>query len=704
MPASAPLSQEWFTAKELAESGLPGVPTSTRGVNAWATSIAAADKVRGRDGKGGGREFHYSALPLPAQRALMATVSDITPEQEARAALWRAYDALPEGSRAKAAERLKAVENVHRLATSGLKKDVAVRETAAVMGASTRSIWAWLALVEKRDRRDWLAALAPKRRGPAPTAPEEQTEGDTFMGVFKSLALRLGEPSFRDCHRKTCLIAKKRGWPEISYQKALRQLRRDVPMELEVFKRRGWQALQTLYPSQIRDRSGFEAMEAVNADCHKIDVFVRWPDGTVNRPQIVAFQDLYSGKILSWRVDFTPNKVMVMAAFGEMVDLYGIPRHCTFDNGMEFASKDLTGGAKTRYRFKVREDEPLGILPMFGIEMHWATPGHGQAKPIERTFRDFAYDIARDVRFQGAYVGNKPTAKPENYGERAVPFEEFMAVLAEGIDEMNARPGRQSRVCQGRSFDDAFAASYATAQIMKATAEQRRLWLMGHAVVTVHADQARIMLHKNEYFSPWLVNYAGQKLVARFDPEDLHAGLYLYGKDGAYLGEVDCRQAIGFYDMAGARAAGKQRSDLRKAMKAMEAAQVPHAVKDLAGMLRESAPEEPARAALEARVVALPTPKAPMPRRAAPEPVADAAIEARRETLIVSLSARKGEDTPDEPEGAALFWRAQEIEQRQAEGLAVGSADATWLAGYQRTPQYKQQLAAFTRFGAEGVR
>lgn len=129
---------------------------------------------------------------------------------------------------------------------------------------------------------------------------------------------------------------------------------------------------------------------------------MEWPDGTINRPQIVAFQDLYSGKILSWRVDHDPNKVMVMAAFGELVENWGIPKRCLFDNGREFANKWMTAGAPTRFRFKVREDDPIGVLSLLGIQMHWATPAHGQAKPIERAFRDLASDVAKDPRFAGA--------------------------------------------------------------------------------------------------------------------------------------------------------------------------------------------------------------------------------------------------------------------------------------------------------------
>lgn len=126
-----------------------------------------------------------------------------------------------------------------------------------------------------------------------------------------------------------------------------------MPRVTQVFGREGAAGLMRCFPAQIRDRTTLTAMEGVNADCHKFDVFVRWMDGKVIRPQIVAFQDLYSGKILSWRIDHDPNSVMVMAAFGELVENWGIPRHCLFDNGHEFANKWMTAGAPTRFRFKI---------------------------------------------------------------------------------------------------------------------------------------------------------------------------------------------------------------------------------------------------------------------------------------------------------------------------------------------------------------
>ncbi|MCF6233285.1 MAG: Mu transposase C-terminal domain-containing protein [Rhodobacteraceae bacterium] len=326
-----------------------------------------------------------------------------------------------------------------------------------------------------------------------------------------------------------------------------------------------------------------------------------WPDGTINRPQIVAFQDLYSGKTLSWRVDHDPNSVMVMAAFGEMIEKFGKPGRCLFDNGHEFANKWLTGGSKTRFRFKIRDDDPLGVLPLLGIKQHWATPAHGQAKPIERAFGDFARNIAKDPRFHGAYVGNSPMAKPENFGERAIPAATFLKVLAEGIIKHNAREGRLSKTAQGRSFDETFAESFATVPIRPATEEQRRLWLMGQQVAKLNKDNGQLRLYNNYYHSDWMSQHPSKKIVARFDPENLHSGVYIYDADGAFMGFAECRQAVGFFDVTGAKELARRKSRIKRAEKALVEAHRPISIEQIGCDMDALAPESPE--ALEAKVV-----------------------------------------------------------------------------------------------------
>ncbi|MGC9445478.1 transposase domain-containing protein [Cereibacter johrii] len=48
------------------------------------------------------------------------------------------------------------------------------------------------------------------------------------------------------------------------------------------------------------------------------------------------------------------------------------------------ALKVVTGGAATRYHFKVKEDDVPGLFTALGCEIHWATPYSGQSKPTER--------------------------------------------------------------------------------------------------------------------------------------------------------------------------------------------------------------------------------------------------------------------------------------------------------------------------------
>src|SRR3546814_18980730 len=108
------------------------------------------------------------------------------------------------------------------------------------------------------------------------------------------------------------------------------------------------------------------------------------------------------------------------------------------------------GGAKTRIRFKVRDEDPTGLLVALCFTNHWAKPYRGQSKPIERGFRDLCDAVAKHPAFEGAYTGNRPAAKPENYGSKAVDLDTFLAVWNEGMAAHNKRPGRRTEKAMGR--------------------------------------------------------------------------------------------------------------------------------------------------------------------------------------------------------------------------------------------------------------
>src|SRR5690606_22712602 len=126
-----------------------------------------------------------------------------------------------------------------------------------------------------------------------------------------------------------------------------------------------------------------------------------------------------------------------------------------------------------------------GILTQLGVKVHWTTPYHGQSKPIERAWRDLCEEIAKHPECAGAYTGNSIAAKPENYGSRAMPIEQFRNLVHREIVRHNRRPGRTGGNCRGRSFAETFAESFERDGVASpASPAQSRLLLLAAEGVT----------------------------------------------------------------------------------------------------------------------------------------------------------------------------------------------------------------------------
>jgi hypothetical protein len=203
---------------------------------------------------------------------------------------------------------------------------------------------------------------------------------------------------------------------------------------------------------------------------------------------------------------------------------------------------------------------------MLGIQVHWTTPYHGQAKPIERAFGDFCQRIATHPSFAGAWTGANAMNKPENYGARNVPLDTFLKVVETEIVAHNARLGRRSKVCDGRSFEQVFNESYSRAPISKATAEQLRMCMMAAETTCANRDGV-ITLLGNRYWSETVAQLSGQHIVARFDPQELHAGLEVYRLNGVYCGRAECLEPAGFNDTEAARDHARARNQWMRATK-----------------------------------------------------------------------------------------------------------------------------------------
>lgn len=544
---------QWLTAAALLALQLPALPLDKGGLSRTITSQAWRSSPFARE-VDGVWEYHVSLLPAEARAVLAARQGAAeVPAAVRDEALWARFELLPEATKTVAAERLAIVDQVMTHKAGGMKAGAAVALVAPRANISTSTLWGWLKLVEGASRGDWLALLAPQHKGRTTTVECDPRAWDFFVADY----LRAERPSLSACYRRLQETAAVQKWSPIPALKTFqRRIEKTFPAAAVALARDGRDAASRIFPHQRRDRSGFAAMQAVNADGHKFDVFVRWEDGTIGRPLATVVQDLGTGMILGHRIAESENWSAVRLAFADTIERYGIPEHCWLDNGRAFASKWLTGGMKTRFRFTVRDDEPQGILTQLNIKVHWTTPYHGQAKPIERAFRDLCEEIAKHPKCAGAYTGNNIDAKPENYGSKAIPIADFRALVASEIARHNARQGRRGAGLNGESFAEAFARSISAPGnvVMRATAAQRRMLLMAAEGVTCRKPTGEIQLGGNRYWADELVAYMGKTVTVRFDPDDLHAPVAVYTKDGRMICEAPAIETAGFADSAAAQA------------------------------------------------------------------------------------------------------------------------------------------------------
>lgn len=569
--------ERWYSAAELAE--LPGLPSTPQNVTARAKREGW--RSRPRNGRGGGNEYAFSSLPPQTQAAIllrerpsfMQARQAATPRGDAQIrSAWQRYDSVKQSQKDKAEMRLKALQAVHTLVNAGVpvmqaREVVTEQLRSDGIDVSTASIARWQAAVDGADQKDWLALLVPHYTGRTNTAKIEPEAWE----IFKADYLRLEQPTASSCYDRLVRIARVRGWTLPSLKTFTRRIERELPRAVRLLAREGEDALMRSYPAQERDRSMFTALEGVNADGHRWDVRVRFPDGSEGRPCILGWQDLYSGKILAWRLCDQESSDVVRLSFGDLLRNYGVPGHVWLDNGRAFASKWMTGGTPNRYRFKVRDEDPAGLITaLVGKDnVHWVTPYHGQAKPIERAWLDFCDRIAKHPAFAGAYVGNNVTNKPENYGSRVVDWDEFERVVTSEIHEHNARQGRRTKVCNGRSFDQVFSESLAKITVRRVSEEQLRMLLLAAEAVTASAVDGSVRLAGNRYWTEALSEHAGRKLVLRVDPWHLQGEAHVYALDGTFIATAPCTAAVGFADVNAAREHTRGRKQYRKAAKAM---------------------------------------------------------------------------------------------------------------------------------------
>ena len=230
---------------------------------------------------------------------------------------WDAFLRLPKSQQAVGRKHMAALMALLELERNGASRNQAIA-TLQSQGIvhSRMTFFRWLKSVKGHPKTDWMPLLASQHSGgnqPAHCPPEA-------WEAFKADYLRLERPAASACYRRLKEAASRQGWALPSYDTLRLRLRTEVGAEAINLAREGKAALARLYPAQKRSVADLFALALVCGDGHRFDVFTKWAGiEKPVRPMLLGLQDVYSRKILAWRIGLNENTALVRLAFADLL-------------------------------------------------------------------------------------------------------------------------------------------------------------------------------------------------------------------------------------------------------------------------------------------------------------------------------------------------------------------------------------------------
>lgn len=545
--------------------------------------------------------------------------------------------------RERAQGRLAAVTEAEELfLAGGVSRGDADAAAARVHGVSRRQLQRWRNKASGLEGVDRLAALLDAPRAGRKRKGWRAPGQSELWRLWCTDYLRAEAPSAAAVHRRLAAIAGRKGWELPSLKAFQARTAAELSRPELVRARAGALPAMNLMPHQERTVRDLGPLAVLNGDGRRLDVLAEWPDGHVGRPCVWIWQDVWSRCVLAYRLGRTETGDLVRLTLHDALSEHGVPEAVLVDQTLAASSKWMTGGQSARKRWRSSAEEFPGVLRQLGIEYiatrvdrDAAGRGRGRSKPVERAFKDLASSVEGHPALAGAVTGRSTTDRPETHRMRAAELETVERLLAEAIREHNERPGRRTEIADGRSFREAYEAGVEAAAITRLTAAQAGLLLLAAEDALVRGD-ATIRLRagrseygRNRYYSPALVDLAGQRIVARFDPSNLHADIQVFRRDGSYVAAAELIAPVGFRDSDAAALYERRRKAMRRAAEQGVAARrdMNELLEELDAAEAESA-QRPLRPAPKPAVTKLATRvKPPAP---APEPRENATLAAVR--------------------------------------------------------------------------
>lgn len=338
------------------------------------------------------------------------------------------YETKCQSVKQEAENRLKVLREYSALIDMKLTKGQAETQIQSIHGVSKATLWRWKKMVEGHDRAYWLYLLAPSYDG----RPKNEIHPEAWAH-YCSLYGEQSKPPASAVYCQLREISKNKDWGLIPSLKTFQREWEKLPEDYKIFTREGETKLKEKQLSVKRDYTSIRIHQYWEADGRLADGLFTWADGSVSRPWIVLIREVRTRQPLAVRISPYNDSALVMETFRAAVLLSGTyPEEFIIDNGTEYSTKAFAGMQRSDVRHKNTQKEPYGLLARLGIKIHWATPFHGQAKPIESFWNVVAMHC--DQTFGKAYVGNNPVNRPEyTHKKHAVPIEDYSQKLIDTL-------------------------------------------------------------------------------------------------------------------------------------------------------------------------------------------------------------------------------------------------------------------------------
>jgi len=446
----------WRTAREWAAETLPGLPSTERAIQIRARREAWPS--RERQGRGGGREYPLSALPVAARKAfdvrsrrqLAAGALVERAEADRRQIATAAATALTGRQRgAMEARAAILIEVERRVAVDGMTVTASVRSLAADSVAGQLPADLAAAAVRANDRSDGSGVLSERS-----LYRWRSAKGDGGVTALAPQPTRTAEapaPWLRDFLRFYATPQKR------TVAHALDMWRRSAPAaDLPTYRqvqialgklgavdrargRLGPQALKSLQAYKSRDTSDLLPTSVYVADGKTFDGEVAHPiHGQPFRPEITTIIDAHTRRIVGWSAALDESASAVTDALRAACCAAGIPALFYTDRGSGYRNAAM--------------DAPLtGLLGRLDITPMRALPYNSQAKGlVERVnqmwstlAREVPTYISRDMDREAKTAVHKRTRRDlALVGASALlpAWADFLAAAEDAIARYNERP------------------------------------------------------------------------------------------------------------------------------------------------------------------------------------------------------------------------------------------------------------------------